>query len=655
MKKIFILTLTIFLLTSCGSEEVVVNEKSNKKDFKLEVKNFSHFSGETLLNKSGKINSSQEINISSQISGRVLSILVREGDLVQKGSVLAQIGDTVSNYGLNLQSAKNNLERTEISYDSTKINLDKNVFDAEQNIKRTKSNLEALIKDSFENVTKAKNDLNNTDITQVDSKGSLDIKKTENNILKAELDYDNFLISNNESLEGYYSGVEKEYNSLLLTLDDIVDFGDNLFGITDLNKDNNNSFDTYFGAKDTSQKSNTKQLLKDIIIYRSGEFTSINFSNIDSQEDLEKSLIIISSGYEKVQKFLNAVEITLNNSIESVGSFSETDIATYVGSVNGYQASVQANHSVYISFRTTVSSFLRTYVNNQISRKQSINLMKEDLEILKKTLNVNKSNAEVGYNKVVINTNDAILNLEIQLASAENTLKNTKETRSVTLRSLQNSIDEARIGYKKSLIQYEKLTIKSPIDGVISEISIDEGQNVNSGMALFSVVNNDENEVQVSFSKDELSYVEDGMEVFVEYNNMSYTGSIYSISQTADQNLKYKSTIQLNDNVNLIGNIVSIHIPIKINNKLLPLNIVKVLNNNEGEISILKNNLIDRTRVQLGTIYGDSIEILSGVDDDTQIILSYIDNFDPNKFTLSIINITDIPQESSQEEGADNK
>jgi hypothetical protein len=71
--------------------------------------------------------------------------------------------------------------------------------------------------------------------------------------------------------------------------------------------------------------------------------------------------------------------------------------------------------------------------------------MKKDLEILKKSFAVNSQLAEVGLNKTIINSQDAISNLTIQLDSAKNTLDNAKKTREVTLRSLQNSINEARI------------------------------------------------------------------------------------------------------------------------------------------------------------------------------------------------------------------
>jgi len=53
-------------------------------------------------------------------------------------------------------------------------------------------------------------------------------------------------------------------------------------------------------------------------------------------------------------------------------------------------------------------------------------------------------------------------------------LSNVKENYEITLRSLDNTISEARITYASALKEYQKLSVRSPINGTISEKFIDE-------------------------------------------------------------------------------------------------------------------------------------------------------------------------------------
>lgn len=637
MKKYILLTLCFFLLASCGEEESVTQE--DKKDFIVEVQSFSWFTNTTYLDKSGKIDSSQNISLTAQASGRVERISVKQWDPVVKWQVLAVLEDSIANYALSLQQATNALDRAKINYDSNKINLDKSVFDAQQNVDKLTKNLEALKLDNQETIKQAQTDLENTNIEISDSKGALDVQKLQNTIEKNKLDYENKIISDNETLEWFYSNVKKEYNSMVIFLWDVIEFWDTLYGVTALNRDENDEIDQFLGAKNVSQKNDAKNLLKEVIAYNNDIFSQIDIESVDTQEELLNVLEKLNSAYNKSKKLLNEIEKTLNFSISSVNSLSDMDIANYNASVNGYQATLQWNYTGYLSFDNSVKSFLRTYVNAQQSLLQSIELLEKDLEILKKSYSVNSQLAEVNLNKTIINTTDAISNLEIQLAGAKNSLENAKKSRDVTLRSLQNAINEANIGYQTSLKEYNKLTITSPINGTVSKVDIDLGQELSTGTNVFTLVNNSENQVDISFTKQELEYIDMSQNVFVEYDSQSYTWSIESVSQTADVNLKYPATISIDENVNLIWNIVNVDIPVKVKNPLLPINIVKVLDAGKWQINILnQENKIEAKVVSTGNIYGNYIEILEELPQDLQVITNYVDNYTPEKFNLKITN-----------------
>jgi hypothetical protein len=130
---------------------------------------------------------------------------------------------------------------------------------------------------------------------------------------------------------------------------------------------------------------------------------------------------------------------------------------------------------------------------------------------------------------------------------------------------------------------------------------------------------------------------------------MTYTGSIYSLSQTADDNLKYKSVIAIEEGINLIWNIVMVDIPVTLSNILVPLDIVKIKDSWLWTMNILKEYTaswstwtgvmelkIDQLDIKIWDIYTDKIEITSMVEWSEQIILNYVDNFDKDKFQLKV-------------------
>lgn len=636
MKKIIsIITLiSLVFLASCGKEVEVKEEK--KKDFVVNVTEFNEFSTEAILNKTWKISSSQDISMSSNVSWRVWNILVRDGDTVQQWEILAVIDDTIANYGISVSRARNSLDRAKINYDSQKINLDKAVFDTNINLKKLKSNLEALKGNTDENLKNAESDLENSDYTSSDSKSALELQKLDNAVKKAELDYQNKLVADSETLQGFYSSIKKEHNAMRIFLDDVVEFTDELLWVTDRNKDKNDNIEDYLGAKDSSQKNQIKEELKTLITYQQSTYNNFDINSVDTEEELIDALNTISKAFNLSKNLLNNFELTLNNSIESLTVLSSLDLANYQWVVNGYQAALQWNYTSFLAFDNGVKSFSRTYKQNQQSIVESIELLKKDREIAKKSILVWGDKALVWLNKVKISSEDAIRSLELQVESAKNTYNNSIKTRDVTLRSLKNGIRESELALVQAQKEYNKLTVRSPITWAISSVGIDIWQEVSPGKSLFTVQNNTDNEVEIAFSKDELSFVKVGNNASVLYDGTSLTGSIHTLSSIADSNLKYKSKVQLSKATSLLWDIVSVEVPLTLKNQLIPVNIVTVQNDGTWVISIYEEEKIKRKKIVLGKIYGNLVEVISGIEQNDKIITNYVDNFDSEKFNIKI-------------------
>jgi len=579
MIKYIIFILLLLFVTWCWKEEIINGVE--KKDFVINVKDISEFWKNTNLSKVGTLKSSQNIKISSNAIGRVMWIYVKEGDSVKKWEILARLDDNIANYQINLERANNALKKAKLNYSKLKNSLNKGVYDLNVNIDNLKI------------------DWNN-------SSSSLQLEKIDNSIKKINIDYENLKISNSQTKIWFNSSLAKELNSYKNLTSDLIRFSDELLSVTEKNLYTNVNIKNYLWAKDTNQKKESEKLLRDLIKY------NINpYSWAVSIDNLEENLKFITIWYSKSTILLNSIERTLDNSISSVGSFSANDIALDKTLVNWYQSSITIKNSGFIALKNSINKFLDTYKNNEKSLLKQIEVLKSDRKIYIKSLDTN-------------------------IILSESTILEANTNRDLSLSTANRLIIDAQISYKEALKQYKKLTIKSPISWIINKVFIDLWQEVNNWVALFDISGNSNNEVSISFNKSELKYVYENMKVNLNYNNKNIEWYIYSISKVADSNLKYSSKIRFNQKINLTWNIVSINILVKVKYQLLPIDIIKIKDNNIWTINILKNWKIEKKDIFLWKIYNDKIEVKDTFSGSLKVITNFVDNFDSEKFNLKI-------------------
>lgn len=639
MKKLFTITILILFLTSCWKTEEVVTQVQ-KSDFFVATTLGEDFSGVTSFEKTWQASSSQDIELSANANGRVNFVGVKAGDSVQVWQVIASLEDNIGSYGINLQRSSISVERAQINYESSKITLDKQVFDAQINLDKLQRNLEALKKDSDQNIIQAQDALDNSQYDGLDSTSALQLQQLDNNIEKAKLDYQIKLTADSEQIDSYAATLRKDFNSLQIFLDDIIEFSDEILWVTELNRTENDDYEMFLGAEDVNQKLLSESTLRQAINYRQNQtFTDTDTllrSGELSQEQILSTIEYINDGYEISQDVLSNLEQTLYNTTPSVWEISETQIDTFNSTINGYQSQLQATYGAFISFGSWVKSFLRTYKENQASILKSIELQEKEREVQFKTLVSGEVSAETSFERTIISIEDNLKNLEDQVKTAQNDLENAKKNRDISLKSLRNAIDDAKVGYSSAAKEYAKLTIRSPINGTISDVFIDKGQEVFSGTSLFKIVSDDTPEVEVSFSAEEKKLLKAWQEVFVVLGETKIPGSIYAISDVADENLNYKSTIVFESGTNIIGNLVVVEVPIQTNKMLVPLNIITTQGDNIGTLKTLSGSIFEDVRVRMWEVFGEYVEIVSCAQncETLKVITNDISNFDENKFVI---------------------
>lgn len=638
MKKIILLVCCIFFISSCWREEVV--SEGQKQEFLVEVKKWDAFVWNFDLKKTGKIRSSQDILLTGTANGRVNSLFVKSWDSVEAGQLLATLEDSVWNYQINLERAQNGVERANLSYESTKIQLEKQLIDTKTQLATLERNYSVLEKDSEQNLIQAKNNYENSVLAGESTTSSLQLQQIDDTIKKLEIDYENQKVTNAQTLSSYKSLLITNFNSLVLILKDVSQMSDEILWVSKLNERKNDDFEDYLWVKDMSQKNQSELQLQELLAVRDGEkiqeYQTLLQSSEITEVQVQEIFSFIEANYEKIKIHLNSIETTVNNSTLSVWSLSEAQISQFTAQIDVLQGTFQWYYSAFLSYSSWVKTFLQTYLNTQNSLLKSIELQKNEREIQKKRLESSEISASVTYEKTLIGIEDAKAELKTQIETAQRNIENAEKNYDITLRSLENAIREAEIAYKSALKEVSKLSITSPINGTVSDVFLDKWQEINIGTKTFNILSDSTPEVEIAFSSSEKDLIQVWQEVFIDIGVERITWKIYSLSDIADANLNYKSTIVFTSGTVLIGDIANVVIPVTTDTMLVPVNIVTTQGDGQGYIQTLSGTTFAPIRVRLWKVYSDSIEILSCSEDckNLEIVLSDISNFDPTTFVI---------------------
>ena len=557
MKKIIVLFLLSVLLTSCWKQEIETEQKPSKEkpsrettqiwttrknqltgdisvnDFLIETKSLNDFNNFSYIEKIWQIVSNQSIDLKSQVSWRLSTIYVKEWELVYKWQTLAKITDTYSKYYLDLEKAEIDYDKHFITKESQLLSLDKQINNAKISLDEAKQNYDNAKITAEEDTKKAKLDYGSSNLVDTNSEASLELEK-------AKLDYDNLLNSNRQTLNTHINNVKKEYNNLVLDLFDVIKFWDELLWVTSLNKNKNDSFENYLWIKDSSQKNKTEDLLKSLISYKETIYS------LDTDIIEESSLVWFMDsyyeGYDKIKIFLASLENTLDNSISSVWSLSDSDINSYTSQVNSYQNSNKSNISSFTSTRSSINSFLNTYKNSELSSLKNIELQELKLQ------NSDES-GYISYNKTLVFIDNALKSSQTKYKQAELTYNNAVANKKITTKSLDNSISSSKNSLNKASIEYSKLTIKSPIDWIISSINIDNNTDVSNGSNLFTLVSNNNTKIEISLNISEIENINVWDKAIVEYLWENISWEVYSKSRVADSKLEYNVLVSLDKKI----------------------------------------------------------------------------------------------------------
>lgn len=137
-------------------------------------------------------------------------------------------------------------------------------------------------------------------------------------------------------------------------------------------------------------------------------------------------------------------------------------------------------------------------------------------------------------------------------------------------------------------------------------------------------------EITILLSSSEKDQVLIGTNVQVTLGEKDLLGQIVSISDIADSQLLYKTTIILEQLSDRIGEIVDVEIPLSSTYTLLPLQAITMQTTKQGSIWVWNGQEPEQVQVDLGDVRGTAIEIRNPIGEGLDLITSPMDNYDRN-------------------------
>lgn len=171
----------------------------------------------------------------------------------------------------------------------------------------------------------------------------------------------------------------------------------------------------------------------------------------------------------------------------------------------------------------------------------------------------------------------------------------------------------------------EMIQVKSPIDGIITQLNVRVSSNVQPGSPLFTVSNQNGYEASFYVLPNEIGDIKAGEKAFIEVTGSDpFEGRVAEVSMTMDPMIRafpVKANFNGNSNMLVSGMHVDLSVQAYTNENAIVLSQKEMVRNgDEWSAYIVKNGTALKRRLTLGRRQGLLYEVLSGIEEGDELI-----------------------------------
>ena len=603
MKKLSLLLVSLIVLTSCtGSETSSVSEENAeaKQAYNVDVVTRSAINHTIEKEKTATITASSQLTLLAQTSGEVALINFQEGKHVNAGASIVSLRDTVTNADLALAQARNGIVMQDASTETTKVNLDQSIEAAEAARERAKLTYDNLVN-------------------------------------QTGLQYANTLKNNNQTLKTY----NESYGTYLADADrlmtQLLHEGDKILGMTSTFENSARQWEAYLGARVGDAKKEAEDGWNNVYAARGEIRKKLENPTIDPANS-ETDIALVANALRTTREYTDKMIYMLQNNV--LGASLPTELNTMWNSAwNGYRASVGGSEQAYAGWKAQTKTFFDTYSENA----EAIKLATLNRPFTATEMDMLRDNPslKLAYDNVKLDIKNNIAQAELALKQAEDGVVNAKKLRDATLNQLNASRSNAELALAQAQRAASKLSITAPVSGIVTKVLVEKGQFINAGTPVAEFSGKDPQAV-IEVDPRVALLLPPSTPVKARFDDETVIeGIVTASSPVAGSNMLSTVRLAFPKASEYIGRPAVIIFEFSdaitgSKNILLPINSVKIIEEGIGKIAVLENGNIKEVDVRLGVMYGKNIEVYTDISDDTEIILSDVSSFDPNKHKLTV-------------------
>ena len=252
-----------------------------------------------------------------------------------------------------------------------------------------------------------------------------------------------------------------------------------------------------------------------------------------------------------------------------------------------------------------------------------------------------KEGSRVGAGQVLASIKrDAI---EVDVTQAQNNLQNAiidnqryenaYKTGGVTKQQLDNSrlqLKNAQAAVRSQSVRMNDTKVRAGISGTINKKMVEPGAVVSPGTPLFEIVNINSLKLSVLVDESQVGRIQIGQQVDINVNVLpdeTFTGRISFIAPKSDASLNFPVEVEVANNGQLKAGMYATAL-FKTNYGAENQNMLTVpaeafVNGvSSGQLFIVQNGMAKLVKVQTGKVYGNKVQIISGLNGGEQVITS---------------------------------
>lgn len=300
-------------------------------------------------------------------------------------------------------------------------------------------------------------------------------------------------------------------------------------------------------------------------------------------------------------------------------------------------AKTNAAIAVRIDTAKVSSMDLRYTANGTFAPKQEVTVSAETAGRVVKVLVDEGSHVSAGQTLAIIEgdkLNVNVANAQAAFTNAQadlNRFESAFSTGGVTKQQLDQvklQFENAKNNLRASKLNAGDVTIKTSVSGVVNARKIEPGTYLTVGAAAFDIVNVGTLKLRVNVDEKNVATLRVGQSVDVSasvYADQRFTGKVTFIAPKSDGSLNFPVEIEVNNSSNQLRagmyGTAMFGEGVAGNTLIVPRNAF-VGSVSDNKIFVLKNGKAVETNVKSGRNFGDHIEILGGLQNGDQVIVS---------------------------------